>query len=73
MACSLLGAKPLPKQMLANCKWGSMEQNSVEFESKFYHLIQENTFENIISHDGGPFLQTGGVKNAYTEKCTEMR
>ena len=38
MARRLFGAKPLSKPMLGHCQLDGLEQNSVKFESEFYHL-----------------------------------
>ena len=49
MACRLFGTKPLPKPMLAYCKFDSWQQTSVTFEAKYKKpFIHENAFKNAV-------------------------
>ena len=57
MACRLLGAKPLPEPMLANCQLDSWQQISVKFYRYSTIFIQENAFENVVCQNGGHFVQ----------------
>ena len=57
MDCHLLGAKPLPEPMLGYSQLDSWEQILVQFESEFYHFIQETPFENVVCQNGGRLVQ----------------
>ena len=48
MARCLVGTKSLSEPMLGYSQLGPNEHNSVKYQSKFEHFIQENAFENVV-------------------------